>query len=118
MIIPKLEIRGWYMKDRKTLPVWYVEEQLPQILTRRKTRKSVNSSKYMQTNLMLLMMPMLMMKMMIIYPRKKGLRFVLSHSKFRYLLAFMFLALVICLCIYSLHYEFKILFLYLLFSIP
>ena len=46
MIIPKLEIRGWYMKDRKILPVWYVGEQLPQILTRRKTRKSVDSSKY------------------------------------------------------------------------
>ena len=46
MIIPKLERRGWYMKDGKILPVWYVGEQLPQSLNRRKTRKSVNSSKY------------------------------------------------------------------------
>ena len=36
MIIPKLEIRGWYMKDRKNLPVWCVGEQLPQSLIRRK----------------------------------------------------------------------------------
>ena len=36
MVIPKLEIRGWYMKDRKNLPVWYVGEQLPQSLIRRK----------------------------------------------------------------------------------
>ena len=34
------------MKDRKILLVWYVGEQLLQSLTRRKTRKSVNSSNY------------------------------------------------------------------------
>ena len=34
------------MKDGNFLPVWYVWEQLPQSLTRRKTRESVNSSKY------------------------------------------------------------------------
>ena len=39
-------MRDCYMKDRKILPVWYVGEQLPQSLTRRKTRKSVNTSKY------------------------------------------------------------------------
>ena len=71
----------------------------------------------MQTNLMLLMIPMLMMKMIIVYQGKKGLRFVLSHNKFRYFMVTMFLALVICLCIYSLHYEFRILFLYFVFSI-
>ena len=46
MIIPKLKGRGWYMKDGKILPIWYVGEQLPPSLTKRKTRKSVNSSKY------------------------------------------------------------------------
>ena len=46
MIIPKLEGRGWYMKKVKILPVWYVGEQLPPSLTKRKTRQSVNSSKY------------------------------------------------------------------------
>ena len=46
MIITKLKIRGWCMKDGKILPVWYVGEQLLQSLTRRKTRKLVNSSKY------------------------------------------------------------------------
>ena len=38
MIIPKPEGRGWYMKDRIILPVWYVGEQLPPSLTKRKTR--------------------------------------------------------------------------------
>ena len=71
----------------------------------------------MQTSLMLLMMPMLIMKMMIIYPGKKVPRFVLSHSKFRYFLVTMFLAPGICICIYALYYEFRILFMYLLFSI-
>ena len=100
MTAPKLKIGGWYMKDRKILPVWYVGEQLPQSLSRRKTRKSVNSSKYAS-------------KSDVAddadandedddyMPRKKGIRFVLSHNKFRYLLVTMFLALVICLCIYS-----------------
>ena len=46
MIMPKLEGRGWYMKDGKIPPVWYVGEQLPPSLTKKNTRKSVNSSKY------------------------------------------------------------------------
>ena len=46
MIIPKLVGRGWYMKDGNILPVWYVGEQLPSSLTKRKVRKFVNSSKY------------------------------------------------------------------------
>ena len=46
MIMPKLEGRGWYMKDKKIVPVWYFGEQLLPRLTRRQTRKSVNSSKY------------------------------------------------------------------------
>ena len=45
-IIPKLEGRGSYMKDGKIPPVWYVGEQLPLRLTKKNTRKSVNSSKY------------------------------------------------------------------------
>ena len=34
------------MKDGKILPVWYVGEQLPESITRRKTIKLVNSLKY------------------------------------------------------------------------
>ena len=41
MIISKLKGRGWYMKDGKILPVWYVGEQLPPSLTKRKTRSDV-----------------------------------------------------------------------------
>ena len=71
----------------------------------------------MQINLIFLMMAMLMMTMMIIYPGKIGSRFVLSHNQFTYFLVTMFPALVICLCIYSLYYEFRILFMSLLFCI-
>ena len=46
MSIAKLEGCGWYMKGGKLLPVWYVGEQLHPNLTKRKTRKSINSSKY------------------------------------------------------------------------
>ena len=46
IIIPKLEERGWYMKDAKVLPVWYVGEQLPSSLSKRKPKNSFNSSKY------------------------------------------------------------------------
>ena len=45
IIIPKLEERGWYMKDAKVLPVWYVGEQLPSSLTKRKTKKSKYANK-------------------------------------------------------------------------
>ena len=79
MIIPKLEGRGWYMKDRKDLPVWCVGEQLPPSFTKIKTKNRLIVQN-MQINLMLLMMAMLMMTMMIIYPGKKGPRFVLSHN--------------------------------------
>ena len=34
------------MKDGKIVAVWYVREQIPPSLTKRKTRKSVNSSNY------------------------------------------------------------------------
>ena len=40
IIIPKLEERGWYMKDAKVLPVWYVGEQLPSSLSKRKPKNS------------------------------------------------------------------------------
>ena len=46
MSIAKLEGCGWYMKDGKLLPVRYVGEQLHPNLTKGKTRKSINSSKY------------------------------------------------------------------------
>ena len=45
MIIPKLERCGWHMEDWRICPVWYVGGQLPPSLTKRKTWKSVNSSK-------------------------------------------------------------------------
>ena len=45
-IIPKLEGRGWHMKDRKNFPVWYTGKKLPPSLIKRKTRRSSNSSKY------------------------------------------------------------------------
>ena len=38
MIIPKLKACGWYMKDGKILPIWYVGKQLPSSLTKRNTR--------------------------------------------------------------------------------
>ena len=44
-IIDKLKGHSWHMKDRKILLVWYFGEQLPPVLTKRKTRKLVNSSK-------------------------------------------------------------------------
>ena len=47
------------------------------------------------------------MMTMIIYPGKKVPRFVLSHNSFRYFLVTMFVALVICLYIYSFNYEFR-----------
>ena len=103
MIIPKLEIRGSYMKDRKILPVWYVGEQLPQSFIRRKTRKSVNSPKYANESDVADDADANDEDDDYI-PRKKGVRFVLSHNKFGYFLVTMFLALIICLCIYSLHY--------------
>ena len=46
MIIPRLEGRVKYMKDGNTLPFQYFGEQLPPSVTKRKTRNSVNSSKY------------------------------------------------------------------------
>ena len=75
LITPKLERRGWYMKDKKVLPVL----QLLPTLTKRKSRKSINSSKHPNKSddaddgdaddddddsI----------------PRKKGPRFVLSHN--------------------------------------
>ena len=72
LITPKLERRGWYMKDKKVL-------QLLPTLTKRKSRKSINSSKHPNKSddaddgdaddddddsI----------------PRKKGPRFVLSHN--------------------------------------
>lgn len=45
MIISRLEGRCWYTKDRKINPSCYVGEQLIPSVTKKKTRKSVNSSK-------------------------------------------------------------------------
>ena len=46
IISSKVEGHDWYIKDGKILPVWYIGEQLPESITRRKTIKLVNSLKY------------------------------------------------------------------------
>ena len=38
MIIPKLKACGWYMKDGKILPIWYVGKQLSSSFTKRNNR--------------------------------------------------------------------------------
>ena len=74
MVIPKLEGRGWFVKDWK-FPVLYVGEQLPPSCGKRKTKREswitvqiANwiSEANMQMNLMLLIMVMLMKTMIII----------------------------------------------------
>ena len=69
--------KTWLVYDRKILSVCYVGEQLTPILTKRKTSRLIVQN--MQINQMLLTMATLMITT-IVYPGKKGQRFVLSHN--------------------------------------